>query len=109
MKSFWASLRGVRKQLSQGAGAVADQFLDTRTYVLGLAVCPGQGAWLFGGGDGDPRDLDKSANNRLSFALDEFDALPSGGAGQGGRYGPLVRHRSGGHGNRHLPAMSKSL
>ncbi|HEY4590958.1 MAG TPA: hypothetical protein VIJ61_01040 [Thermoanaerobaculia bacterium] len=63
-------------RLSQGAGAAADQFLDTRTYVLGLAVRPGQGAWLFGGGDGGPRDLDKSANNRLSFALDEFDALP---------------------------------
>jgi len=63
-------------QLLQGTGAAADQFLDTRTYVLGLAVRPGQGAWLFGGGDGGPRDLDKSANSRLSFALDQFDALP---------------------------------
>jgi hypothetical protein len=62
--------------LLQGAGSAADQFLDTRTYLLGLAVRPGQGAWLFGGGDGGPRDLDKSANGRLSFALDQFDALP---------------------------------
>lgn len=62
--------------LSQSVGAASDQFLDTRTYVLGLAVRPGQGAWLFGGGDGGPRDLDQSANNRLSFALDQFDALP---------------------------------
>ncbi len=62
--------------LAAGAGAAADQFLDTRTYVLGLAVRPGQGAWLFGGGDGGPRDLDKSANSRLKFALDQFDALP---------------------------------
>jgi hypothetical protein len=63
-------------QLLQGAGPDSDQFLDTRTYVLGLAVRPGQGAWLFGGGDGGPRDLDKSANSRLSFGLDQFDALP---------------------------------
>jgi hypothetical protein len=62
-------------QLAQGIGSAPDQFLDTRTYVLGLAVRPGQGAWLFGGGDGGPRDLDKSANGQLSFALDEFDAL----------------------------------
>ncbi len=62
--------------LSPGAGAASDKFLDTRTYLLGLAVRPGQGAWLFGGGDGGPRDLDKSANGRLSFALDQFDALP---------------------------------
>jgi hypothetical protein len=62
--------------LFQGVGSAADQFLDTRTYVLGLAVRPGQGAWLFGGGDGGPRDLDGSANGRLSFALDKFDALP---------------------------------
>jgi hypothetical protein len=63
--------------LSPGAGAASDKFLDTRTYLLGLAVRPGQGAWLFGGGDGGPRDLDKSANGRLSFALDQFDPLPS--------------------------------
>ncbi|MFY9824608.1 MAG: hypothetical protein WAM82_24740 [Thermoanaerobaculia bacterium] len=62
--------------LLQGAGALTDQFVDTRVYVLGLAVRPGQGAWLFGGGDGGPRDLDKSANGQLSFALDEFDPLP---------------------------------
>jgi hypothetical protein len=62
--------------LRPGVGSVADQFLDTRTYVLGLAVRPGQGAWLFGGGDGSPRDLDRSANGRLSFALDKFDPLP---------------------------------
>jgi hypothetical protein len=62
--------------LSLGAGAAPDKFLDTRAYVLGLAVRPGQGAWLFGGGDGGPRDLDRSANGRLSFALDQFDALP---------------------------------
>jgi hypothetical protein len=62
--------------LFQGVGSAADRFLDTRTYVLGLAVRPGQGAWLFGGGDGGPRDLDRSANGRLSFALDKFDALP---------------------------------
>jgi hypothetical protein len=59
-----------------GAGLAPDQFLDTRTYVLGLAVRPGQGAWLFGGGDGGPRDLDGSANGRLSFALDQFNPLP---------------------------------
>ncbi|MFY9824616.1 MAG: hypothetical protein WAM82_24780 [Thermoanaerobaculia bacterium] len=63
-------------RLLLGAGSVPDQFLDTRTYVLGLAVRPGQGAWLFGGGDGGPRDLDQSANGQLSFALDGFDALP---------------------------------
>jgi hypothetical protein len=62
--------------LLQGLGSLPDQFLDTRTYVLGLAVRPGQGAWLFGGGDGGPRDLDQSANGRLSFALNQFDALP---------------------------------
>lgn len=62
--------------LSPGVGAASDKFLDTRTYLLGLAVRPGQGAWLFGGGDGGPRDLDRSANGRLSFALDKFDPLP---------------------------------
>ena len=61
--------------LLHGLGSLPDQFLDTRTYVLGLAVRPGQGAWFFGGGDGGPRDLDRSANGRLSFALDQFDAL----------------------------------
>jgi hypothetical protein len=62
--------------LLQGLGSAPDLFRDTRPYVLGLAIRPGQGAWLFGGGDGGPRDLDHSANGRLSFALDQFDALP---------------------------------
>jgi hypothetical protein len=62
--------------LLQGLGSAPDLFRDTRPYVLGLAIRPGQGAWLFGGGDGGPRDQDHSANGRLSFALDQFNPLP---------------------------------
>jgi hypothetical protein len=62
--------------LLQGLGSAPDLFRDTRPYVLGLAIRPGQGAWLFGGGDGGPRDQDGIANGQLSFSLDGFDALP---------------------------------
>lgn len=57
-------------------GAEADQLLDDRPYLMGLVVRPGDGAWVFAGGDGGERDEDGQSDGRLSFALDGFDPLP---------------------------------
>lgn len=57
-------------------GDQADHFLDERPYLMGLVVRPGDGAWMFAGGDGGDRDEDGQSDGRLSFALDGFDPLP---------------------------------
>lgn len=57
-------------------GDQADRFLDERPYLMGLVVRPGDGAWVFAGGDGGDRDEDGQSDGRLSFALDGFDPLP---------------------------------
>jgi hypothetical protein len=63
-------------RLGVGQGSQPDQFLDERPYILGLVVRPGDGAWVFAGGDGGERDEDGLSDGRLSFALDGFDPLP---------------------------------
>jgi hypothetical protein len=62
--------------LVSGGGTVSDTLVDSRPYILGLAVRPGVGAWTFGGGDGGPRDLDATADGTMNLALSQFDALP---------------------------------
>jgi hypothetical protein len=57
-------------------GDQADHFLDERPYLMGLVVRPGEGAWVFAGGDGGERDEDGQSDGRLSFALDGFEPLP---------------------------------
>lgn len=63
-------------RLAVQSGDQADRFLDERPYLMGLAVRPGEGAWVFAGGDGGDRDEDGQSDGRLSFALDGFDPLP---------------------------------
>ena len=63
-------------RLGAGQGAKADELLDDHTYLMGLMVRPGEGAWSFTGGDGGPRDEDGQSDGRLRFALDRFDPLP---------------------------------
>jgi hypothetical protein len=66
-------------QLGAGEGALADEILDERPYLMGLVVRPGSGAasgaWAFAGGDGGPRDQDGENNGHLRFALDGFEPL----------------------------------
>jgi hypothetical protein len=61
-------------RLDVGQGALPDGILDSRGYVAGLAVRPGEGAWSFAGGDGGERDEDPSPG-RYRFALDKLDPL----------------------------------
>jgi hypothetical protein len=63
-------------RLGTGEGNRPDQFLDERPYLMGLVVRPGEGAWVFAGGDGGERDEDHESDGRLSFALDGFEPLP---------------------------------
>lgn len=63
-------------RLGVRGGGRADQFLDERPYLMGLVVRPGDGAWVFAGGDGGARDEDGQSDGRLSFALDGFEPLP---------------------------------
>lgn len=56
-------------------GTQPDEIFDQRSYVLGLAVRAGVGAWTFTGGDGGDRDVDGESDGSLSFAMDRFDAL----------------------------------
>jgi hypothetical protein len=62
--------------LLSGGGTVPDELVDSRPYILGLAVRPGVGAWTFGGSDGGPRDLDATTDGTMTLSLDQFDALP---------------------------------
>ena len=57
-------------------GGQADELMDERPYLMGLVVRPGDGAWVFAGGDGGERDGDGESDGRLSFALDGFEPLP---------------------------------
>ena len=63
-------------RLEAGEGGRPDQLLDERPYLMGLVVRPGDGAWVFAGGDGGERDEDRESDGRLSFALSGFDPLP---------------------------------
>lgn len=65
-----------RTSLEARGEAEPDAILDSRPFLLGLAVRPGAGAWTFGGGDGGPSDEDQENNGRLSFALSGLQALP---------------------------------
>jgi hypothetical protein len=62
-------------RLLAGGGAKADELVDPRQYLIGLAVRPGMGAWSFAGGDGGLRDMDGAADGHLTFAVDQFDPL----------------------------------
>jgi hypothetical protein len=62
-------------QLLRGAGRGADAIFDRRSYLMGLVVRPGTGAWSFAGGDGGLRDTDGVADGQLSFALNQLDSL----------------------------------
>jgi hypothetical protein len=62
-------------RLGLGESAQPDGILDQRTYVVGLVVRPGEGAWFFSGGDGGDHDED-AAPGRLRFALDRLDPMP---------------------------------
>ncbi len=67
--------------LSLGDGALADGIVDRRSYVFGIVVRPGEGAWSLAGGDGGDQDSDGIVNGQSRFALDQLAALP-GAEGQ---------------------------
>jgi hypothetical protein len=63
-------------RLGLGEGSKSDEILDERPYLMGLMVRPKEGAWVFAGGDGGPRDEDGKNDGHLRFALDKLDPLP---------------------------------
>lgn len=65
----------------------SDAILDSRSYLFGLSVRPGEGAWTFGGGDGGPSDEDQESNGTLSFALSALSALPGSPAASPAKLG----------------------
>lgn len=67
---------GKPSRLGLGQGDKPDELLDDRSFLMGLMVRPGEGAWAFTGGDGGPRDEDGKPDGHLRFALDRFDPLP---------------------------------
>jgi hypothetical protein len=63
-------------QAVPGVGDKPDGLADVRSYVVGLVVRPGSGAWMFGAGDGGPLDTDGATNGRLFLGLDELAPFP---------------------------------
>lgn len=63
-------------RLSLGAGDKPDGIVEERSYMFGLVVRPGEGAWSFAGGDGGDHDSDGEVNGESRFALDQLEALP---------------------------------
>ncbi len=69
--------RGRPARLGAGPGDQPDEILDDGpSYLYGLVVRPGEGAWTFAGGDGGAQDEDGESNGRVRFALDKLDPLP---------------------------------
>lgn len=63
-------------QAVPGAADAPDDLEDVRSYVVGMTVRPGIGAWLFGAGDGGPLDADGAFDGRLLLALDQLFPYP---------------------------------
>lgn len=63
-------------RLAVGEGSRPDEIEDGPAYLYGLMVRPGEGAWIFRGGDGSPLDQDGDTDGRVRFALDQLEPLP---------------------------------
>ena len=63
-------------RLVVGEGSRPDEIEDGPAYLYGLMVRPGEGAWIFRGGDGSPLDADGETDGRVHFALDDLEPLP---------------------------------
>ncbi|HEX6900064.1 MAG TPA: hypothetical protein VF789_10140 [Thermoanaerobaculia bacterium] len=63
-------------RLAAGQGGRPDEIEDGPSYLFGLMVRPGEGAWIFRGGDGAPLDADGETDGRVRFALDGLEPLP---------------------------------
>lgn len=63
-------------QAVPGVADKPDSLSDVRSYVVGLVVRPGAGAWMFGAGDGGPLDADGATDGRLLLALNGLAPFP---------------------------------